>query len=170
MKFCRLSLSPCFKFNRIDEDHLYRCPPIKLLTNNLLSSWNEAMVFGGNLPNQTLVDPFKVVRKALHRISSGTPWRCMVVLNVTRISRPIIRVNSWHLELWGQRMTCDRYHERWIDPMDEIDHVMSFSHGILHLFHGFFNQIHFLLQVRYSSYNNASWWISFSAILCPYSF
>ena len=40
------------------------------------------MVFGGSLPNHTLAGPFNIVGKALHMISSGTPWRCMVILNV----------------------------------------------------------------------------------------
>ena len=40
------------------------------------------MVFGGDLPNYTLVRPFSVVGKALYMISSKTPWRCMVVLNM----------------------------------------------------------------------------------------
>ena len=46
---------------------------MKLLTNNLLNSLNEVIVFGGNLPNQTLANPFKVSGKALHMISSRTP-------------------------------------------------------------------------------------------------
>ena len=40
------------------------------------------MVVGGSLPNHTLAGPFNVVGKALHMISFGAPWRCMVVLNV----------------------------------------------------------------------------------------
>ena len=68
--------------NRLDKEHFYLCPPTKLLTNNLLNSWKEVIVFGGNFPNLTLVGPFKVVGKALHIISSGTPCRCMVILNM----------------------------------------------------------------------------------------
>ena len=40
------------------------------------------MVFGGILPNHTLAGAFDVVGKALHMILSGTPWKCMVVLNM----------------------------------------------------------------------------------------
>jgi len=40
------------------------------------------MVFGGSFPNHTLAGPFKVVGKAPHMISFGTPWRCMVILNM----------------------------------------------------------------------------------------
>ena len=57
-------------------------PPMKLLTNNLLNSWNEVMVFGGSFSNHTLAGPFKMVRKAPYMILSRTPWRCMVILNV----------------------------------------------------------------------------------------
>ena len=73
--------------NRLDKEHFYFCPPTKLLTNNLLNSLNKVMVFGGNFLNHTLVGPFKVVGKALHIISSGTPCRCMVVLNVAMWSQ-----------------------------------------------------------------------------------
>ena len=41
------------------------------------------MMFSGNLLNHTLAGSFSVVVKALHMILSETPWRCMVVLNVT---------------------------------------------------------------------------------------
>ena len=69
-------------FNRLDKERFCLCPPTKLLTNNLLNSWNEVMVFGCSLLNHTLPGPFKVVGKALHMISSRTLWRSMVVLNV----------------------------------------------------------------------------------------
>ena len=55
---------------------------MKLLTNNLLNSSKELIVFGGILLNHTRAGPLRVVGKALHIISSGTPWRCMVVLKV----------------------------------------------------------------------------------------
>jgi len=35
-------------FNRLDKEHLCLWPPAKQLTNNLLNSWNEVIVFGGN--------------------------------------------------------------------------------------------------------------------------
>ena len=69
-------------FNRLDEERLCLWPPTKLLMNNLLNFWKEVMVFGGILPNHTLAGPFNVVGKTLHIILSGTPWRCIVVLNV----------------------------------------------------------------------------------------
>ena len=55
---------------------------MKLLTNNLLNSSKELILFGGILLNHTRASPLRVVGKALHIISSGTPWRCMVVLKV----------------------------------------------------------------------------------------
>ena len=37
--------------NRLDEEHLCLCPPIKLLTNNLLNSLKELTELGGILLN-----------------------------------------------------------------------------------------------------------------------
>ena len=82
MKVRRLSFSPCFMFKKLDEECFFLYSLTNLLTNNLLNSWNEVMVVGGSLPNHTLAGPFNVVGKALHMISFGAPWRCMVVLNV----------------------------------------------------------------------------------------
>ena len=82
MKVQRLSFSPYSMFTKLDEERLCLWPLTKLLTNNLLNSWNEVMVFGGSLPNHTLTRPFNMVGKALHMISSGTSCKCMVVLNV----------------------------------------------------------------------------------------
>ena len=79
---CRLSFSLCSTVNRLDEEHLCLYPPMKLLTNNLLNSSKELTEFGGILLNHTCAGPLRVVGKALHIISSGTPWRCIVVLKV----------------------------------------------------------------------------------------
>ena len=38
MKESKLSFSPCSIVSRLDEERLCLCPPIKLLTNNLLNS------------------------------------------------------------------------------------------------------------------------------------
>ena len=97
MKVWRLSFSPCSMFSKLDEERLCLWPSTKLLMNNLLNSWNEVMVFGGSLPNHTLAGPFNVVGKALHMISSGTPWRCMVILNVA---------------IWSQRSHVPSYESR----------------------------------------------------------
>ena len=78
----RLSFSPYSMVNKLDEERLCLCPPMKLLTNNLLNSSKEFMEFGGILLNQTYARPLRVVGKTLHIISSGTPWRCIVVLKV----------------------------------------------------------------------------------------
>ena len=59
--------------NRLDEERLYLCPPMKLLTNNLLNYSKELIVFGGILLNHTRAGPLRVVGKALHIISSRTP-------------------------------------------------------------------------------------------------
>ena len=83
MKDRKLSFSPYFIVNRLDEERLYLCPLIKLLTNNLLNSSKELTMFGGILLNHTRASSLRVVGKALHIISFGIPWRCIVVLKVT---------------------------------------------------------------------------------------
>ena len=83
--------------NRLDEEHLCLCPPIKLLTNSLLNSLKELTVFGGILLNHTRAGPLRVVRKALHIISSGTLWRCIVILKVT---------------IWSKRLRVPSYESR----------------------------------------------------------
>ena len=65
-------------------DLLYLCPPMKCEVNWAVNSLKVLMEFGVNLLNQTLAGPFSVVGKALHMISSGTPWRCIRVLKVSR--------------------------------------------------------------------------------------
>ena len=82
IKDCKLSFSPCSMVNRLDEECLCLYPPIKLLTNNLLNSSKEPTIFRGILLNHTRAGSLSVVGKALHIISYGTPWRCIVVLNI----------------------------------------------------------------------------------------
>ena len=82
MKDHKLSFSLCSMVNRLDEEHLWFCPPIKFLTNNLLNSSKKLTMFGGILLNHTHTGPLRVVGKALHIILYGTPWRCIVVLKV----------------------------------------------------------------------------------------
>ena len=73
MKNRKLSFSPYSMVNKLDEEHLCLCPPMKLLTNNLLNSSKELTVPGGILLNHTYAGHLRVVGKALHIISSGTP-------------------------------------------------------------------------------------------------
>ena len=63
-----LSFSPYSMVNRLDEERLCLCPPMKLLTNNLLNSSKEPTVLGGILLNHTCAGPLRVVGKALHII------------------------------------------------------------------------------------------------------
>ena len=72
MKDHKLSFSPYSMVNRLEEEHLCLCPPIKLLTNNLLNSSKEPTMLGGILLNQTRAGRLRVVGKVLHMISSGT--------------------------------------------------------------------------------------------------
>ena len=94
MKDRKLSFSPCSIVNRLDEERLCFYPPIKLLTNSLLNSSKELTVFGGILLNHTRAGPLRVVGKALRMISSGTPWRCILVLKVAIWSKGL-RVPSY---------------------------------------------------------------------------
>ena len=73
MKERRLSFSLCSMVNRLDKERLCLCPPMKLLTNNLLNSSKQLTVFEGILLNHSRAGPLKVVGKDLHIISSGTP-------------------------------------------------------------------------------------------------
>ena len=59
MKDRKLSFSPYSMVNRLDEARLCLCPPIKLLTNNLLNSSKELTVFGGILLNHTRAGPLR---------------------------------------------------------------------------------------------------------------
>ena len=65
-------------------DLLYLCPPMKCEVNWALNSLKVLIELGVSLLDQILVGPFNVVGKALHIISSGTPWRCIRVLNVSK--------------------------------------------------------------------------------------
>ena len=73
MKDHKLSFSPCFMVSRLDKERLCLCPLIKFLTNSLLNSSKELTIFEGILLNHTRAGPLRIVGKALHIISSGTP-------------------------------------------------------------------------------------------------
>jgi len=62
-------------------DFLYLCPPMKCDSNCVFSSLNVLIELAVNLLNHILVGPFNVVGKAQHMISSGTPCKCIRVLN-----------------------------------------------------------------------------------------
>ena len=53
----RLSFSPCSMVNKLDKECLCLCPPMKLLTNNLLNSSKELTESEGILLNQTRAGP-----------------------------------------------------------------------------------------------------------------
>ena len=59
---------------------LYLCPPIKCEANWAFNSLKVLMELVVNLLNQILIGLFSVVGKALHMISSATPYRCIRVL------------------------------------------------------------------------------------------
>lgn len=78
--------SYCLTFKRIAEDLLYHWPPTKCVTKSPLSSLKVEMELGAILLNHTQASPLSVIGKALHMISSGTPCRCIKVLNDSRWS------------------------------------------------------------------------------------
>ena len=100
--------------SRLDEERLCLCPPIKLLTNNLLNSSKELTKLGGILLNHTRAGPLRVVGKALHIISSGTPWRCIIVLKVAMWSKGS-HIPSYDLRKasWTSEGESDRWWVQW---------------------------------------------------------
>ena len=65
-------------------DLLYLYPLMKCEVNWALNSLKVLIELGASLLNQILAGPFNVARKALHMISSGSPWRCIRVLKVSK--------------------------------------------------------------------------------------
>lgn len=80
----KLSSSRCLMFKKLAEDLLYLCPLMKCMMKYPLNSLKVEIEFGVILLSHTLADPLSVVRNALHIISSGTPCRCIRVLNDNR--------------------------------------------------------------------------------------
>lgn len=80
----KFSSSHCLVFNKLAVDLLYLCTPMKCKTKCPFNSLKVKTVLGVILLNHTLVGPLSVVGKALHMISSWTPYRCMRVLNNSR--------------------------------------------------------------------------------------
>ena len=146
MKDCKLSLSPCFIVSRLDEKRLCLWPPMKLLMNNLLNFSKELIVFGGILQNQTRAGHLRVVRKALHIISSRTLWRCIVVLKVTMWSHgscvPSYESNEGTLNLKGRG---------WL--------LMEVMKGELVRWHGPPYLIHLIFQMWHPTQGCALWMI-----------
>ena len=82
----KLSSSHYVMLSMVAEDLLCLCPLMKCMTKCPLNSLKMETVFGVSLLNHTLAGPFKVVRKALHIISSITPCKYMRVLNDSKWS------------------------------------------------------------------------------------
>ena len=151
MKDCKLSLFPYSLVTRLDEEHLCLCPPIKLLTNNLLNSSKEPIVFGGILLNHTRDGPLRVVRKALHIISSGTPYRCIVVLKVAMWSHGL-RVQSYEsnasiLNLEGKGWLLTEAMKGELVRWTKSSTWFVLFHILPHLIHSPPHLIHFTFQV-----------------------
>ena len=76
-----VSLSCCFIVSRYEVDLLWRRPPMKWRTKELLSCSKFAIDAASNLLNHTLVAPLRVARNDLQITSFGVYWRFNIVLN-----------------------------------------------------------------------------------------
>ena len=76
---CLICISACV-------ERLCLCPPMKWVTKLLLNSLKIDTEFGLILLKKTRADPFRVVGKARHIISSKMPWMCIRVLKDSRWS------------------------------------------------------------------------------------
>ena len=103
MKDHKLSFSPCSMVGRLDEECLCLCPPMKLLTTNLLNSLKELTVFRGILLNHTRAGPLRVVGKALHIILFGTPWKLQCDQKGHAFHHTNPNKASWTSEAGGDR-------------------------------------------------------------------
>ena len=129
-------------------------------------------MFGGSLPNHTLARPFNVVGKILHIISSRTPWRCMVVLNVAMWSQgscvPSYESKVGILSLEGGGWLVMDAMRGGTNPVDKVIHMICSPHGIFHLFHGSFHLVHLPFQMWYLISNGSFGLVFFSIILNPF--
>ena len=82
---------------------------MKCEVNLALSSLKLLIEFGVNLLNQILTGPFSIVGRAQHMISSGTPWRCIKVLKVSRWSNGSLTPSL--LSICGIQNFCGRGQE-----------------------------------------------------------
>ena len=147
--------------NRLDKEHLCLCPPIKLLTNNLLNSSKELIVFKGILLNHTRASPLRVVGKTLHIISSKTPWRCIVVLKAAIWSHgsyvPSYESREGILNLegrgWLLMEAIKGESVQWINLSTGFVLLKFFPY----LIHGLPHLIHLPLQVWHSSWSGTPW-------------
>ena len=83
----RLLSSYYLKFRMLGKDLLFHWPPKKCVMKSPLNSLKVEMKLEAILLNHTQAGPLSMVEKALHMISSGTPCKCMRVLNNFRWSR-----------------------------------------------------------------------------------
>ena len=83
----RLSSSHCLTLKMLPEDLLCRWPTMKCMKKSPLNSLKVETEFRAILLNQTWASLLSVVGKVSHMISSGTPCKCIRVLNDSRWSR-----------------------------------------------------------------------------------
>ena len=138
----KLSLSHCLVFNKLAEDFLYLCMPMKCETKCPLNSLKVKTVLGVILLNHTLVDPLSVVGKALHMISFRTPYRCMRVLNNSRWSSGSFdpsyasTYGIWNLARRGKEVTCAVKGKsvRWTSSSSSVDTCPLMAFIIMSIF------------------------------------
>ena len=112
------------------------------------------MELGVNRLNQILAAPFSIVGKALHMISSVTPWRCIRILKVSRWFRSldsVVAIYLRHAKLVRQGEKVDGGSERGISAVDEI--VKIPGHSSLESVH---HHLHLLLHRLYLC-DNRGW-------------
>ena len=83
----RLSSSHCLTLKMLPEDLLCRWPTMKCMKKSPLNSLKVETEFRAILLNQTWASLLSVVGKVSHMISSGTPCKCIRVLNDSRWSK-----------------------------------------------------------------------------------
>ena len=118
-------------------------------------------MFGGILLNHTHSGPLRVVGKALHIISSGTLWRCIVVLKVviwshkSRVPSYEFREGILNLEGrgWLLMEAIKGESVQWINLSTGFILLNFFPY----LIHGLPHLIHLPLQVWHSSWSGTPW-------------
>ena len=125
------------------------------------------MVFGGNFLNHTLASPFSVVENALHIISSETPWRCIVVLNVAMwlqgscVPPYESKVGILNLEHRGWLVMDAMKGESILWMRSSTWFAISWNPLSFHL-------VHLSLQMWYPTGDGTPWLVSFSIVLSTF--
>ena len=140
--------------NKLDEERLCLCPPMKLLTNSLLNSSKEPTVLGGILLNHTRASPLR----AHDFVWNPLKMHCSLEScnMITWVTHSIIRVQGRHLELRRQGVAIDGSCERGVYSMNQILYGISLFHVLPHLMHNPPHLVHLLLQMWHTPLSDTS--------------